>query len=272
MVDWLKRVLGNDWDISPAGGLTGDAYLATKHDERLFLKRNSSPFLAVLSAEKIVPKLVWTKRMENGDVITAQEWVDGRELRQSEMREQKVAELIRKIHDSQELLYMLMRLGKTPLNADAQFNMVKMWFNSSNLIQSYPQIRTALLYLEELLQVTYDQKPVVCHGDLNHNNLLMSNDNDLYLVDWDNAHIADPVIDFGMVLKWYIPKQEWDDWLRKYGVINDKNLFERMYWHLILDTLQYISWHSERNERTKVHERLGDLQDLNVHVKSFIFT
>jgi thiamine kinase-like enzyme len=270
MVDWLKRVLGNDWDISPAGGLTGDAYLAAKNNERLFLKRNSSPFLAVLSAEEIVPKLVWTKRMENGDVITAQEWVEGRELKQSEMREQKVAELIRKIHDSQELLYMLMKLGKSPLTADAQFNMVKRRLDNSNLIKSYPEVRTALLYLGELLQVTDEQKPVVCHGDLNHNNLLMTNENNLYLVDWDNARIADPVIDYGMVLKWYIPKEEWNDWLKKYGVINDINLYERMYWYLILDTLRYISWHSERNEPVKVKERLRDLQELNVHVESFI--
>ncbi|MFA1820270.1 phosphotransferase [Virgibacillus oceani] len=270
MVDWLKRVLGNDWDVTPAGGLTGDAYLAAKNEERLFLKRNSSPFLAVLSAEEIVPKLIWTKRMENGDVITAQEWVEGRELKQSEMREQKVAELIRKIHDSQELLYMLMRLGKTPLSAHTQFEFVKKRLDSSNLINGYHEVHTALLYLEELLQVTEEQTPVVCHGDLNHNNLLMAKEDNLYLVDWDNARIADPVVDFGMVLKWYIPKEEWNDWLKKYGLINETNLYERMYWYLMLDTLQYVSWHSERNEPFKVTERLRDLQELNVHVKSFI--
>jgi thiamine kinase-like enzyme len=270
MVDWLKRVLGNEWEISPAGGLTGDAYLAAKKSERLFLKRNSSPFLAVLSAEEIVPKLVWTKRMENGDVLTAQEWVEGRELKPSEMREQQVAELIRKIHDSQELLYMLMRLGKSPLTADVQFNMVKERLVTLNLAGRFQEIRTSLQYLEKLLQVTDEQKPVVCHGDLNHNNLLLTNENNLYLVDWDNARIADPVIDYGMVLKWYIPKAEWNSWLKNYGVTNDTNLYERMYWYLILDTLHYISWHSERNEPVKVMERLRDLQELNGQIKVFI--
>ncbi len=272
MVDWLKRVLGNEWDVSPAGGLTGDAYFAIRNEERLFLKRNSSPFLAVLSAEEIVPKLIWTKRMENGDVITAQEWVEGRELKHNEMGDQKVAELIRKIHDSQELLHMLMRLGKSPLSAEAQFQMVKRRLDSIDLVKLYPEVRTALQYLEELLQVTDEQTPVVCHGDLNHNNLLMTNENNLYLVDWDNARIADPVIDYGMVLKWYIPTEEWDNWLAKYGVTNDKNLYERMYWYLILDTLRYISWHSERNEPVKVTERLRDLQELNMHIEDFILS
>lgn len=80
---------------------------------KAFLKRNSSPFLAVLSAEGIVPKLVWTRRMENGDVITAQHWLDGRELKPKDMNSSRVTELLSKIHHSNELLDMLKRLGKT---------------------------------------------------------------------------------------------------------------------------------------------------------------
>src|SRR5690625_7775422 len=118
MVNWFEKVLSKEWKITPAGGLTGDAYFATKGDYRLFLKRNSSPFLAVLSAEGIVPKLVWTKRMENGDVITAQEWIDGRKLEPNEMQDHQVADLLRKIHHSSELLHMLMRLGKKPVSSD----------------------------------------------------------------------------------------------------------------------------------------------------------
>ncbi|KHF29242.1 hypothetical protein LR68_02030 [Anoxybacillus sp. BCO1] len=80
-----------------------------------FLKRNSSPFLAVLSAEGIVPKLVWTKRMENGDVITAQQFLQARELKPHDMTSKQVAQLLRKIHRSKELLAMMERLGKKPL-------------------------------------------------------------------------------------------------------------------------------------------------------------
>jgi len=76
MNEWLEKAVGKGWQLKPAGGLTGDAYIATKDNRKLFIKRNSSPFLAVLSAVGIVPKLIWTKRMENGDVITAQEWLE----------------------------------------------------------------------------------------------------------------------------------------------------------------------------------------------------
>lgn len=91
-MNWLGQILGSEWHISPAGGATGDAYFATHNDQKLFLKRNTSPFLAVLSAEGIVPKLVWTKRMENGDVITARHWLSGRELKPKDMNDRPVAE------------------------------------------------------------------------------------------------------------------------------------------------------------------------------------
>ena len=40
--------------------------MAEQDGQKLFLKRNSNPFIAALSAEGIVPKLVWTKRIETG--------------------------------------------------------------------------------------------------------------------------------------------------------------------------------------------------------------
>lgn len=269
-VNWLKAVLGIDWDVKSAGGLTGEAYIATKNEYKLFLKRNSSPFLAVLSAEGIVPKLVWTKRLENGDVITAQEWLDGRELNSIEMQHHHVASLLQKIHHSSELLHMLMRLGKKPFTPRESLQNLKQQVLENKLHDIDNEISLSIRYLEELLPVTENQKQVVCHGDLNHNNLLLTTDNQLYLIDWDNAMIGDPVIDVGFILKWYIPEEDWDAWLLHYGIEKDCNLFKRMYWYLLLDALQYIYWHSQRNEPEKRDSRIKDIYDLNVHVRELL--
>jgi thiamine kinase-like enzyme len=115
----LEHILGQEWEIVPAGGATGEAFYASYNDQRLFLKRNSSPFLAVLSAEGIVPKLVWTKRLENGDVITAQQWLPGRELKPRDMTHENVARMLRKIHRSEPMVGMLSRLEKQPLKPEA---------------------------------------------------------------------------------------------------------------------------------------------------------
>ncbi|MCY8185367.1 hypothetical protein MOC31_17235, partial [Bacillus inaquosorum] len=53
------------------------------------------------------------------DVITAQHWMTGRELKPKDMSGRPVAELLRKIHTSKALLDMLKRLGKEPLNPGA---------------------------------------------------------------------------------------------------------------------------------------------------------
>ncbi|MCP6043002.1 aminoglycoside phosphotransferase, partial [Klebsiella pneumoniae] len=82
----------------------GEAYVATTRQQKIFVKRNSSPFLAILSAEGIVPKLLWTKRMFNGDVLSAQQFIEGRELSPADMKRADVAAQLGKIHHSKELL------------------------------------------------------------------------------------------------------------------------------------------------------------------------
>ncbi|MEI3599344.1 MULTISPECIES: phosphotransferase family protein [unclassified Oceanobacillus] len=270
MKEWLEKAVGKGWTLTPAGGLTGDAYIATKDNHKLFVKRNSSPFLAVLSAVGIVPKLIWTKRMENGDVITAQEWLEGRDLTKEDMKSGQIMELLKKIHHSPELLHMLMRLGKKPVTSDQSLLEIEGRLVHLGLLEQYEEVAVALNYLVKLLPITRNQKLVVCHCDLNHNNLLMSESGEIFLVDWDNAMIADPVIDFGFLLKWYIPKEEWDEWLEKYGVTEHEYLYERMHWYLLLNALDYLSWHSERHEADKVKERLESLSELNQFMESMM--
>lgn len=265
----FEQALGSEWKVQSAGGLTGDAYIGQHEEKRLFLKRNSSPFLAVLSAEGLVPKLVWTKRMENGDVITAQEYLEGRKLEPEEMRRKEVAQLLKKIHESSELLHMLMRLGIQPLSTIEQYEMLYMDVQESSFMQRLPEVGQGFTWLEELIHATEAQPQVVCHCDLNHNNLMITEEGKVYLVDWDNATIADPIIDFGTVLMRYIPREDWQSWLQIYGVEENEQLMKRMYWYLIAETLHYIQWHHERNETERVKERIADLTYLNKEVAKY---
>ena len=57
-----------------------------------------------------LPKLIWTKRAGNGDVITAQEWLTGRPLTKEEMGSIEVIELLQQIHQSPNLLQMLQQI------------------------------------------------------------------------------------------------------------------------------------------------------------------
>lgn len=241
----MQHIFGQEWEITPAGGATGEAFYASREDQRLFLKRNSSPFLAVLSAEGIVPKLVWTKRLENGDVITAQQWATGRVLKPSDMNHELVARLLKKIHRSKPMVVMLSRLEKFPLLPENLLQEVEGELDETVLSLADVQ-KTWDFLKEEAPNVSCDEK-AVCHGDVNHNNWLLAEDNQLYLIDWDGAMIADPAIDLGMLLYWYIPKENWEDWLTMYGKRLTDHLRLRMKWYVSLQTLHSIQWHKNKD-------------------------
>ena len=105
------------WNLHPIGGETGQAYMGVRNEEKVFLKKNSSPFLAALSLEGITPRLMWTKRTGNGDVLTAQEWCNGRTLEESEMTSSNIAEILVKIHQSDTLKRLLKRVGGEEVSA-----------------------------------------------------------------------------------------------------------------------------------------------------------
>ncbi|AND41832.1 MULTISPECIES: phosphotransferase family protein [Cytobacillus] len=256
----MEHLFGHDWEIVPAGGATGEAFYAKHEEQRLFLKRNSSPFLAVLSAEGIVPKLIWTKRMENGDVITAQQWLNGRELKASDMNQESVAKLLRKIHSSKPLLGMLTRMGKSPLQPETLLRLIEEELDCD--LKEQAAVIQSVDFLKKEVSHIHCEENTVCHCDVNHNNWLLSENNQLYLIDWDGAMIADPAIDLGMLLYWYISKEEWPNWLERYGIQLTDNLLLRMKWYVIAQTLTSIQWHKNKFRYQEMEKWLSYLDEL----------
>ncbi|GAE92887.1 aminoglycoside phosphotransferase family protein [Gracilibacillus boraciitolerans JCM 21714] len=258
----MEIILGEEWTIFPAGGATGAAYFAQSNNKKLFLKRNSSPFLAVLSAQGIVPKLVWTKRLENGDVVTAQQWLDGKALNIEEIQHPKVANLLSKIHHSSELLDMLLRIEKTTIVPDHTLERVKQFVQGSTNARNSISIYKAIKFLESRLTAIYYGEQVVCHCDLNHHNWMLSANGELYLIDWDNARVGDPAMDIGRILQSYIPKQDWNQWLEHYGLENSKYLMRRMHWYLIVDEIIGYIWSENREKSKEANTHLHELNQL----------
>lgn len=250
-MEWLEQLLGKEWSLVPAGGVTGDAYIAQNGQQKLFLKRNTSPFLAVLSAEGIVPKLLWTRRVTNGDVISAQKWLPGQKLEPEDMKLERVAKLLKKIHSSKALVQMIQRLGKQPLHAQELLQQLQLVLRGD--IRDEETIQQGLQYLMDSLKDIEYNEFVVCHCDVNHNNWLLSDEDELFLIDWDGAVIADPALDLGMLLYWYIPRQEWSEWLGYYDIEMDESLLKRMRWYVIAQTILSIQWHTTKSSKQKLN-------------------
>ncbi|WEG13857.1 phosphotransferase family protein [Pullulanibacillus sp. KACC 23026] len=254
-----------DWVITSAGGVTGEAYLAQSEQKKLFLKRNSSPFLAVLSAEGIVPKLLWTKRLENGDVISAQRWLEGRELKAHEMKSERVAKLLKKIHQSEPLVFMLARLGKEAVTPQHFLNNI---MDKAVSFNDWVPIKQALAFLTRTKEKVKTHYKRVCHSDINHNNWLLDEDDQLYLVDWDQAIIADPALDLALILYWYIDEADWESWLKGYGWTLTPDLQLRMHWYMVAQTLIFFFYHYPRNKK-EAEFYLNNLIHYNQHSSRF---
>ncbi len=247
-----------DWEIISAGGASGEAFFARYHEQKLFLKRNSSPFLAVLSAEGIVPRLKWTKRLENGDVITAQHWLNGRELHADEMNGPRIAKMLKKIHSSRPLTSMLQRLGKEPYDPSLMYEEVADTLDTD--LKYLPPVREALSFLRYHLDDISAESYVVCHGDVNHNNWLLSDVNELFLIDWDGAMLADPAVDVGMLLYWYVPEQEWSSWMSHYGEELTDDFRLRMKWYVVCQALVMLQWQKDKGRLHDVTKWMNFLQ------------
>ncbi|WP_249777602.1 phosphotransferase family protein [Paenalkalicoccus suaedae] len=256
----MEHFMGEGWQLRPAGGATGEAYVAEQGQQKIFIKRNSSPFLAVLSAEGIVPKLLWTKRLESGDVITAQQWVNGRELKALEMRESRVAKLLAKIHQSGELLDMFKRMGNNPLEPRMILDAVVQKTASLHFRDS--KMDAALAFLQaELPRVTTGEY-VVCHADVHHNNWIEDDKGSLFLIDWDGAEVADPALDLAPLLYDYIPKEEWDSFLASYGHRLTDSLRERITWYRVVQCADHVLWCHQKQDKEGAFKWLQVLGDL----------
>lgn len=255
--------LEHGWEILPIGGDTGTAYMAVNNDERIFIKRNTSPFLAALSLEEIVPRLIWSKRTISGDTLTAQEWLNGRSLKREEMCSLQVSELLARMHGSKLLKKMLLRVGGktyTPVDLLAQY------FNGlSSELRQHPLLAEATSRLKENQPQLERSNYEVCHGDLNHKNWLLSETGQLYLVDWEAVKLADPALDLSMLMCQYVPRKDWKQWLTRYAKKEPSpDMMKRIYWYAVMNLLLVIKHNYQRGH---FHEMNQDIIKLNQVIK-----
>lgn len=254
----LERETG--WQLHPIGGDTGHAYMGIKDEEKLFLKRNSSPFLAALSLEGISPRLIWTKRIGNGDVLTAQEWCNGRNLEKEEMQGPRVAQILKKVHHSASLKRMLQRVGGSHISPNDLVLQYKMGLSLD--LQQHPQLKEAFDLLTGIQQIVIDEAELcVCHGDVSRKNWLLSEDDQLYLVDWDSAVIADPAFDIGQLFSQYVPQTNWKNWLEQYGKEKNQVFEQRILWYAVMTLLMDVKLRHKKGQLNKMNESILKIHD-----------
>jgi thiamine kinase-like enzyme len=118
-------------------------------------------------------------------------WVPGRSWSAQEVKAaanlSNMAELLRKVH-------ALSVPAPPRMIAPLQWIEIYAQALSRRALKSDPALRTAALARAELLAKPPHVTGVVCHSDLHTENLLQENES-LILLDWEYAHVADPLWD-----------------------------------------------------------------------------
>ncbi|MGX7329658.1 phosphotransferase family protein [Enterococcus bulliens] len=248
----------NDWDLQPIKGDTGKAYIGIRADDKVFIKRNTTPMLAALSKEGITPKLVWTKRVGNGDTLSAQEWLEGRLLTADEIGQRNdVIDVLYHLHHSNSLKDILTKIGGQ--TRSPQYMLQSYIKELPTDLANHSFLLLVQDYLTASLPAFHAEEKTVVHGDVHCRNWLVC-ENYLYLVDWDSIMFADPAYDIATVLGHYVPTSLWSRWLVSYGIKPEPAFLEKVYWYALLNLLEEIKKYALRNETKQMNAAIVQLK------------
>jgi thiamine kinase-like enzyme len=85
---------------------------------------------------------------------------------------------------------------------------------------------------------------VPIHPDPNTTNILLSGPG-LVMVDWDDVQLSDPMRDVGLLLWWYVAREQWGEFFDAYGAEMDEAIIERIFWWTARTSFAVVLWHVE---------------------------
>lgn len=109
-----------------------------------------------------------------------------------------------------------------------------------------PEIKEAFATLKAQAKFLQSVELVPIHADPNTKNILLF-DGGLYMVDWDDIRLSDPMQDVGLLLWWYVAKERWHEFFQSYGVSMDEQLTNRIFWWAARTSLAIAFWHIEHH-------------------------
>ncbi|MFC5630568.1 MULTISPECIES: cell cycle regulator CcrZ [Streptococcus] len=228
-----------DLTLKPLLGKSGQAFMGEyPNGERVFVKLNTTPILAALAKEHITPQLLWAKRTAGGDMMSAQEWLDGRLLNKADMNSKQIAQILLQLHRSKPLVNQLLQLNYIIENP---FELLQDWDKNAPMqLRQNIYLQSIVTELKKNLPDFNPELATIVHGDVRHSNWVITTSGLVYLVDWDSVRLTDRMYDVAHILSHYIPHNRWAEWLSYYGYKNNDLVKKKIYWYGQLSYLSQI--------------------------------
>jgi phosphotransferase enzyme family protein len=268
-IDWKlfteEKMDSNEKELSltPIPGKSGKAYMGTYPDGgRVFVKMNTTPILAGLAKEQIAPQLLWSRRLPDGNVMSAQEWLNGEILTPNGMSKKQVVNILTRLHRSRPLMTQLKKLGYP---VESPLELLNSWSNRLPIaLRQNHYIQSVVKNLRKTVPAFREDYATIVHGDVRHSNWIETESGLIYLVDWDSVRLTDRMLDVAHILSHYIPDSNWRDWLGYYGYKYNQKVFDKLYWFGQYSFLCQIAKYYENNDLENVNREIYALRNFRL--------
>ncbi|MFV0556903.1 MAG: phosphotransferase [Lactovum sp.] len=231
-IDWKMLALENSQSKT--------TFMGTFGSQKVFIKSNANPILPSLSSEGISPKIQWIRKIENGDTLTAQSWIEGRTLKEDELYDDQVYEILKKLHTSRTLRDSFSNFNRL-ISRPAEM-LRDLVISENSVIATNTFLKNIVDDMMKTVPILNNLGIVVVHGNIVPENWLKDEKTGkIYLTGWDNVSLGDAFLDNAFLLSHYIPKEEWGIWLAKSGDhLSDVVTISKLIWYGKLSFLRQI--------------------------------
>ncbi|HFI0149903.1 TPA: cell cycle regulator CcrZ [Streptococcus suis] len=234
----------NGLQLQSIAGNSGKAFKGLRSDGTpVFVKYEMPPIVSALAREQITPPVLSANRELGMGQRVEQEWLNGRTLDREDMGSKQVRQILVRMHFSRILLNQALQLNYTYQEPQ---DLVRKWQEEAparlvknNYLQSVCQD------LLQNLPTFHKETATFVHGDLHHKNWVETTSGLVYLTDWETACVTDRMLDVAYLLTHYIPRRQWEEWLRSYGYKYNGAVLKKVYWYGQLGYLNQITKHVE---------------------------
>lgn len=226
--DLLRETIGGGWRVSRfEDGSTSRSFVGAHGPHRRFVKPDTrTDVVERVAALGIAPPVVAAGERD-GRSYVIQEWMKGASPERGWFTDEldAWADIVAAYQGDARLREML---GDAELPAEVYADALVRRASTSATPEVARRVQESA--------PTRSVELVPTHGDPNLTNFLLAGDR-AYIVDWDDAALSDPMRDIGQLLWWYVPEDHWPRALARFGLRDDTEARDRLYWWVAAESL-----------------------------------
>ncbi len=271
-----QQVANQAWQITrPPHGTGQETYFASGQDQEVFIKLGARVELYRAAAQLVLaPPLIAAGCLQEGTSILVQQRIQGHMPTRQDFQRllRQFAQSIRSLHGSQALQqHLAPRLSHQyrDVGLEMLVEVEQRWQFYAPCVPSRVAgyVNEKMEYLKNRLGQLQGSGLVASHSDPCNANWLVSDEERVYLLDFEAMRLDDPALDLGAVLWWYYPPDLRPEFLALAGCPNDADFRERMRVRMAVHNLHILLPCPDSFDRFDPHSFEADLVDFRAVVE-----